>query len=407
MVGLLLLAPMSGAWAVLCGKQCGSVGSFCNEKVQWCSSSYSSVGGSSSYAYCLPMHAKIVGRAHASTDYVLCYATQAECIAQRDLSTSGPNSDAGKYNTPGYRCSAVGATATSYGMANIWQCLPGWYGNKQYVQGSSASAITCTKCPAGRYGATAGLSSSTCSGICSGFSYSTAGSTACTDCSKPANSTSIISDATTPNTSASACGWVCNDGYYGSASAGSTACTQCTGATYCSGGTQYNCPTATSGWTRGTGTGWKVAGDCYQTRNATDISSYCTAGQIKQLASSSTAWRSAITTSVAFKAKAGARVYGQDCVQCDAGTYQPTAGSTATSCTSCDKGTYASAKGATGCTACPKHTSNNGSTVNGTTSSTGSTSPTQCYLAANSGATWTDSTGHTYDCPTVTASYAN
>ena len=95
---------------------------------------------------------------------------------------------------------------------------------------------------------------------------------------------------------------------------------QCTGATYCSGGVQHSCPAQTSGWTRNTGTGWTSYTQCNQTRSATAVSSYCSAGQLKQNATSATGW-GASTISTAFQAKAGAYVNGQTCSQCASGDY--------------------------------------------------------------------------------------
>ena len=93
---------------------------------------------------------------------------------------------------------------------------------------------------------------------------------------------------------------------------------------------------------------------------------------------------------------------------CKAGSYR-LASTTTPGCVPCAVGKYmaSSAHNNTSCTSCPSHTSNDGSTKTGTTSSTGSDSATDCFLTANSGATWKDSAGNQYDCPTVNASYSN
>ena len=97
------------------------------------------------------------------------------------------------------------------------------------------------------------------------------------------------------------------------------------------------CPTATSGWTRGTGTGWSSYSSCYEYRNATSISSYCSSGQLRRYASSASAWSSTATESTAFRAEAGAYVSGSGinmtCAQCGVGTYS--SGGDIHACTAC------------------------------------------------------------------------
>ena len=126
--------------------------------------------------------------------------------------------------------------------------------------------------------------------------------------------------------------------------------TPCSGATWKAGsGTQAratcsSCPTQTSGWTRGTGTGWTSYTQCNQTRSATDASPYCYSGTLKQNAVSAVRW-GGTTVSVALTAKAGAYVSGTTCSICSSG-YQPVNGSTSTICTSCKTG-YAATGGST------------------------------------------------------------
>ena len=95
---------------------------------------------------------------------------------------------------------------------------------------------------------------------------------------------------------------------------------ECTGAKYCTGGVQKSCPLATYGWTRNGGTGWTSYTQCNQTRAATSASSYCSAGTLKQNATSATAWGET-TVSEALSAKAGAYVNGTTCSQCTANDY--------------------------------------------------------------------------------------
>ena len=102
-------------------------------------------------------------------------------------------------------------------------------------------------------------------------------------------------------------------------------CTQCSGAVYSNGGTATSCsscPAQTDGWTRGTGTGWTSYSNCYQTKDATTVSKYCDSGQLKQTASSATAWGE-ITVSIDFRATRGAYVTETNgtatCEQCEEG----------------------------------------------------------------------------------------
>ncbi|MBR3147764.1 MAG: InlB B-repeat-containing protein [Alphaproteobacteria bacterium] len=136
---------------------------------------------------------------------------------------------------------------------------------------------------------------------------------------------------------ASSCSTV-SSGYYSTGCTSNNNCTgqsQCTGATYCASGVQNNCPTAESTWTQGTGNGWTAVTQCFETKNATDVSSYCSAGQLKKNATNTTTWGDS-TISTALKAKAGSIVSGQTCTQCTGATFS--AGDTATSCSACPTG---------------------------------------------------------------------
>ena len=120
----------------------------------------------------------------------------------------------------------------------------------------------------------------------------------------------------------------------------SKACEPCSGATYSAGGVVTSCtacPTATSGWTQGTGTGWSGYGQCFEYRNATSISSYCASGQLRRYASSGTTWASTATEHTTFRADPGAYVSGSGinmtCTQCSGAVYS--AGGDVTSCTAC------------------------------------------------------------------------
>ncbi len=137
-------------------------------------------------------------------------------------------------------------------------------------------------------------------------------------------------------------------------------------------GTSYSCdscPAVESGWTMGTDTGLTNYTACYETKAATSISNYCSAGQLKKNATSTTTWGMA-TISTAFQAKGGSIVKGQTCEQCGAGTYS--AGGTATSCSTCDTAYPYSDAGTSSAGSCYKNGTNTGSQVNGSV-------PTNCY----------------------------
>ena len=208
----------------------------------------------------------------------------------------------------------------------------------------TANSATQATCAAGTYKAAHTItygSTSSCSACSGRTKYSAAGASACKTVSSGYYTTGC-------NTSGNNC----------------TGQSQCTGATYCSGGVQNSCPAQTSGWTRNGGTGWTSYTQCNQTRAATSVSSYCSAGQLKQTATSATAW-GASNISTAFQAKAGAYVNGQTCSQCTADNY--CTGGTAAP-TDCPSGYPNSAAGAGAITSCYSNSKSRawtGSQVNG------------------------------------------
>ena len=208
----------------------------------------------------------------------------------------------------------------------------------------TANSATQATCAAGTYKAAHTItygSTSSCSACSGRTKYSAAGASACKTVSSGYYTTGC-------NTSGNNC----------------TGQSQCTGATYCSSGVQNSCPAQTSGWTRNGGTGWTSYTQCNQTRAATSVSSYCSAGQLKQTATSGTAW-GASTISTAFQAKAGAYVNGQTCSQCAAGDYC-TGGTAAPK--DCPSGYPNSAAGAGAITSCYSNSKSRawtGSQVNG------------------------------------------
>ena len=223
----------------------------------------------------------------------------------------------------------------------ISKCYMSVSGGK-YV--ATANATSVSTCAAGTYKAAHTVyygSTSSCSACTGRTKYSAAGASACSTVDSGYYSTGC-------NTSGNNC----------------TGQSQCTGATYCSSGVQNSCPAQTSGWTRNGGTGWTSYTQCNQTRAATSVSSYCSAGQLKQTATSATAW-GASTISTAFQAKAGAYVNGQTCSQCTADNY--CTGGTAAP-TDCPSGYPNSDVGAAAVTSCYSNTKSRpwtGSQVNG------------------------------------------
>ena len=224
------------------------------------------------------------------------------------------------------------------GMSKCYMSVSGG----KYV--ATANATSVSTCAAGTYKAahTVYYGSTSSCGACTGRTkYSGAGASACSTVDSGYYSTGC-------NTSGNNC----------------TGQSQCTGATYCSSGVQNSCPAQTSGWTRNGGTGWTSYTQCNQTRAATSVSSYCSAGQLKQTATSATAW-GASTISTAFQAKAGAYVNGQTCSQCTVDNY--CTGGTAAP-TDCPSGYPNSDVGAAAVTSCYSNTKSrpwSGSQVNG------------------------------------------
>ena len=216
--------------------------------------------------------------------------------------TIGQDGTMGRDQCPaGYRDGAAAAAKTD--------CKMNVAGGK-YI--ATADDATPTSCVAGTFKAAhvvAYGSTSSCSACTGRTQYSAAGASSCSNVST---------------------------GYYTTGcNASNNNCTgqsQCTGATYCASGVQNNCPAQTSGWTRGTGNGWTSYTSCYETKDVTSVSRFCSAGQLKKTATSATAW-GAPTISVALQAKPGAIVNGQTCELCSGANYS--AGGTATSCTAC------------------------------------------------------------------------
>ncbi len=287
--------------------------------------------------------------------------------------TAVQNCGAGYFCKSGVRtpCSGLGTgyTTTETTAATNTRCyLPVGAGKVR----SGTSGTTLTTCNPGTFKAAHNAyygTSYSCENCTGRTKYSGAGAGACSDVGSGYYTTGC-------NTSGNNC----------------TGRTQCTGSTYCSAGIKNNCPTAESGWTLGTGTGWTARTSCFETRAATAVSTYCSAGQLKKNAPASGAWPTAATISTSFQAKPGSIVSGQTCTQCTSGSYS--AGGNATSCTVCPAGSSGASigtwteEGTTGATRigqCLAH----GVPFTGTTGS----GTQRCYYTSGSGTSAVYSTG--------------
>ncbi len=329
-----------------------------------CSSSYPySDGGNISSSYCYKYGTKTGSQVNGSvptncasvTSWNSCTpgtcqykdyngATDGTCTPSNCTKTPAAVTAKAGYYDAGTSCSACPSAYPNSADDNeggISKCYMSVSGGK-YV--ATANATSVSTCAAGTYKAAHTVyygSTSSCSACTGRTKYSAAGASACSTVGSGYYTTGC-------NTSGNNC----------------TGQSQCTGATYCSGGVQNSCPAQTSGWTRNGGTGWTSYTQCNQTRAATSVSSYCSAGQLKQTATSATAW-GASTISTAFQAKAGAYVNGQTCSQCTADNY--CTGGTAAP-TDCPSGYPNSDAGATAITSCYSNSKSRawtGSQVNG------------------------------------------
>ena len=242
--------------------------------------------------------------------------------------TVGGNCAAGQLKQNATSSTAWGASTISIALS----AKPGAFVNGQ----------TCSQCNGALYSAGGTVTScSSCPTATSGWTISSGiGWTKVEQCNQTKNVGGYCSAGTLIQNATSATAWGASEimtelqAKPGSIVSGQT-CTQCTGAKYSAGGTATSCascPAATSGWTQGTGTGWSAVTSCYQTKAATSVSTYCASGQLKQNATSGTAWGDS-TISTALTAKPGAIVDGQTCSQCTGATYS--GGGAVTQCTVC------------------------------------------------------------------------
>mgnify|MGYP004648648895 CR=1 FL=1 len=323
----------------------------------------------------------------AATDYYLDSGVAKGCSV---LNSAYPKSDGGNitssscYGTFSKSGTQVnGTTPTNCSAVTAWNaCTPGTCNYTKYASGTVKTDCTPTDCTKTVKTVTAksgyyvnnSTSCSACSGLAGGFypnsdADNTGGASVCytnsisgkyvatinatsaTNCAagtykgahtvhfgSTSSCDSCIGRTKYSAAGAASCSTVSTGYYTTGCDTSSNKCTgqsQCDGSVYCTGGVQKNCPAAESKWTAGTGKGWSAVTSCFETKAATSVSTYCSAGQLKKNATSATAW-GASTISTALTAKPGAVVDGQTCTQCTGTSYS--AGGTATLCTACPNG---------------------------------------------------------------------
>ena len=275
------------------------------------------------------------GTGNGWTSYTSCYETM-------DVTSVSRFCSAGQLKKTATSATAWGAPTISVAL----QAKPGTIVNGQTCElcsganySAGGTATSCTACPTAETGWTQGTGDAWSSySSCYETKAATSVSTSC-------------SAGQLKKTATSATAWgastisVALQAKPGAVVSGQT-CTQCSGAVWSAGGTATSCsacPTATSGWTRNSGTGWTAVTQCNQTKS---VGGNCSAGVLKQNATSATAWGTS-TIATALQAKPGYVVSGQTCTGCAAGTYS--AGGTATSCSACTGRTKYSAANASAC----------------------------------------------------------
>ena len=262
-----------------------------------------------------------------------------------------------KYTAPNKTitgCKTVTTNTVTY-SGTAWPATTyGVTANGGYIiSGNNTAAATCSQCSGAVWsaGGTA-TSCSACPAQTSGWTRNSGtGWTAVTQCNQTQNVGGNCSAGVLKQNATSTTAWGTTtistplQAKPGSIVNGQK-CDQCSGAVWSAGGTATSCsacPAQTSGWTRNSGTGWTAVTQCNQTQN---VGGNCSAGVLKQNATSTTAWGTT-TISTPLQAKAGYIVSGQTCTGCAAGTYS--AGGTATSCSACTGRTKYSAANASAC----------------------------------------------------------
>ena len=213
------------------------------------------------------------------------------------------------------------------------------------VSGNTTVYAVWKACTGATYKNSSAYASAACSTCPSGYSMGGTALTSINACRMYVNDGQYLAERYSSTTKQCPAGYAClaNAINYGTISEEEpTYFYQCTGATFSRAGSArcFDCPSGTSGWTRGEGVGWTDNSSCYQYRNATDISPYCASGELRQYGnrgSVGSGWSDVVMEYNLFKANPGSIVTGSDanmtCTQCDDGEYS--AGGTATSCTAC------------------------------------------------------------------------
>ena len=277
---------------------------------------------------------------------------QKQCSSLTGVSVSGGTytSAAGssantacKYTAPNKTiggCKTVTTNTVTY-TGTAWPATTyGVTANGGYIiSGNNTAAATCTQCTGAQWSAgETATSCSACPAQTSGWTRNSGtGWTAVTQCNQTKSVGGNCSAGVLKQNATSTTAWGSStistplQANPGSVVKGQQ-CEQCDGAVWSAGGTATSCsacPAQTSGWTRNSGTGWTAVTQCNQTK---EVGGDCSAGVLKQNATSTTAW-GASTISTPLQANPGSIVNGQRCVQCSGAKYS--AGGTATSCTPC------------------------------------------------------------------------
>ena len=206
-----------------------------------------------------------------------------------------------------------------------------------YYVGSSA-AESRTACPTAT-GTGWGVHTTSTTATAYSACYETRNATNISDKCASGQLKKTAASASTWNTATASVAFNANPGSIVTGSGDSLSCTQCSGAVYSAGGTAIECtacPAQTSGWTRGTGTGWSARTQCYERQTP----AHCESGTVQHNGSSnSNEWANTLSLVTTLTASNG---------------YY--ASNTATSCSACptltDSYAYVSGTGWTAITQC-------------------------------------------------------
>lgn len=295
--------------------------------------------------------------------------------------TAGATTVSGACSARSYTCSAGqylnGATCTS--CTSPYYCIGGTWTYNGGAQGrSSCSSLSGVSPSGGTYSSVSPYNASTTcrykapSKTITGCSTVTSNTVSYSGSAWPASTYSVTADGgyiiSGNNTSSATC-TQCDAGEY-SAGGSATSCSTCANWTYSSAGASSctSCLSVESGWTKASGTGWTSYTSCKETKAATSVSSYCTAGQLTKTQSSASAWGTA-SVSVAFQADEGAYVTGSGasttCSNCSSGSFCEGGTSAPESCPSGYPNSAAGASLITQCYSNTKRRAWTGSQVNG------------------------------------------